>query len=89
VTDPDKAKLFGDRLFNSAFLKLFTKNYKERVRNKAYDDCNCVLPSDMYEKYLSDNLIDFLIKQDSGLTLYKATVNDDGSLSWSILGKMN
>jgi hypothetical protein len=89
VTDPAKAKTFGDRLFNSAYLKLFGNNYNITVRREAEKKCNCVLPNDMYEKYLSDNLIDFLIKQDSGLTLYKATVNEDGSLSWSILGKMN
>lgn len=84
VTDEEKAYQFGVKATNDAFVKLFRERYKEKVRNKSKRDCSC-LSGAAYEQALLDNLILFLVSENTGLTLYSATVDASGNLSWSIL----
>lgn len=89
VADPVKAKQFADKLVVKAFEKSVIKKYDKEVREKAYRDCNCTVPSTAYEQLLSNYLMDFLVSENTGLTLYSATINPDGSYTWSLLPKFN
>jgi hypothetical protein len=89
VTDIVKAKQFSDKFVIGAFRDAFIKAYKRDVKDKAYNECNCLLPRVVYEKLLSDYLIDFLDKQNTGQTLYSGTIDSSGNYSWIIHPKYN
>lgn len=90
VTDPAKASQFANANFISeAFKKKLIEKYLDDVRDKAYEVCNCLLPSDTYEQLLSDFLIDFLANNNTGLTLFSATLDSNGNYVWSIHSKYN
>ena len=84
VTDENKAKQFAIRASNDTFVKIFLKNYTMNVRRQSQQDCNCYSGS-AYEQALFNNLILFLNSENTGLSLYSATVTTSGNLSWSLL----
>lgn len=84
VTDEEKAYQFGVKATNDTFVTLFLDRYEKNVRDKSKIDCGC-LSGVAYEQALFDNLILFLAEESTGLSLYSASVDTSGNLSWSIL----
>lgn len=89
ISDPQKAKQFSDKLAVGAYVRAFLKAYAKDVQEKAFDACNCTLPNIEYEKLLSDYLVDFLVQQNTGLTLYSAQLDANGNYTWIIHPKYN
>lgn len=85
VTNTDKASIFYQSLRYSYSKKEALKvSYEKTIRRQAQLACNCTGATPEYDQFLIDYLIEFLINQNTGLTLYSATVNTDGTLTWAV-----
>ena len=89
VTNATEAKLFADSFIYKAQNTQFLLNYDAMVKNNAESECNCTEQSDILDKLLLNYLIKFLITNKTGLTLYTANTNPDGSYSWTPTSSYN
>lgn len=85
INNPEKAYKFGQAIQYSAFVKVLKQKYQEKVRIKAYKKCDCVGPNPELDILLLEYLNDFLDSEDTGFSLYQATVNTNGQLVWTLI----
>ncbi|MEZ4793142.1 MAG: hypothetical protein R2783_06690 [Gelidibacter sp.] len=88
VDDPIKVIAFNDKLKNGLNKKYepiindFYYSYYEKIFKKALIDCNGQCTVEEYLNKVEEYYIEWLQSWDTGLSLYKGTVNPDGSYTW-------